>query len=678
MIVSQSLKRLKLLFSLLPFFLSPVIGYSQSNLLSPEKLWEMGRVSLEDLSPDGETVLYSVRYYDVNSNGSQADLYAVNVEFGTTEKLTDGLTGWSQARYRPDQDKIAFIKDGVLWHMETDGTNPRLYADIQMESYAWAPQGEHLLFVREVNYDSTLVQRHPDLPLANAQLTDDLMYRHWKKWEDGRYRNIFYVPYERTGIIANAINIQRQAFDSPLQPFGGMEQITWSPDGKKIVYSCKKLKGQAYAISTNADLYEYELLTGETYNLTEGMPGYDLEPAYSPDGRYLAWNSMARAGFEADRNRIFVLDLATGEKREISVGEDRSCNHPQWHPNSKGLFYSAIQQATQQLYTYDLERNKHRRLTTGIHNYYDFIVSNRWLIARRASMSEPHEVYKVDNRSGRATSLSSVNEERLENLDLGNVKPRFINTTDEQRMLTWVIYPPDFDPSKKYPMLLYCQGGPQSAVSQFWSYRWNFQLMAAQGYIVVAPNRRGLPGFGRSWNDAISRDWGGQAMQDLLSATDALRAEPFVDSTRVAAVGASYGGYSVYWLAGNHEGRFRSFIAHAGVFNLESWYGTTEELFFANWDIGGPYWKPELAEDYARFSPHRYVQRWNRPIMVIHGALDFRVPVGEGLQAYQAAQLRGLHSRLLYFPDEGHWIQKPQNALLWQREYFRWLRETLE
>ncbi|MEO1412522.1 MAG: S9 family peptidase [Bacteroidota bacterium] len=666
-----------------PFFCSLLLATwvgllaAQPKVLQPELLWQLGRVSLEDVSPDGQQALYSVRYYNLATNSSQADLYTVNVEFGQTQKLTDGLRDWSQARFRPDQDKISFLRAGVLWQMDLDGSNPQRYADLPMEAYAWAPQGGHLLFVREVAYDSTLLQKHPDLPLARAQVTDDLMYRHWKQWEDGRYRNIFYVAYDSSGITGSAVNILRQAFDTPLQPFGGMEQITWSPDGQKIVYSCKKLRGQAYAISTNVDLYEYDLSSAQTRNLTAGMPGYDLEPAFSPDGRYLVWNSMARAGFEADRNRIFLLDLATGEKRELTEGQDRSCNHPRWHLNGGGLFYSAVQQATQQLYTYDLESQVHRRLTTGLHNYYDFVVTKRWLVARRASQSKPHEIFRVNQRSGKARALTTVNDRALSQIELGRVQPRFVPTTDGQKMLTWVIYPPDFDPSRRYPMILYCQGGPQSALSQFWSYRWNLQLMAAQGYLVVAPNRRGLPGFGREWNDAISRDWGGQAMQDLLSATDFFRAEPYVDSTRVAAVGASFGGYSVYWLAGNHAGRFRTFIAHAGLFNLESWYGTTEELFFANWDLGGPYWESELAADYARFSPHRYVQHWDRPLLVTHGALDFRVPVGEGLQAYQAAQLRGLHSRLLYFPDEGHWIQKAQNALLWQREFFRWLRETM-
>ena len=403
-----------------------------------------------------------------------------------------------------------------------------------------------------------------------------------------------------------------------------------------------------------------------------------MNPVWSPDGRYIAWNSMATPGFESDRNRILVYDLQTGGFVEITEGMDLSFGHVAWSSDGKTIYASGGVEATYQLFAIDVKSRKMRQITEGVHNYSDPAVAGNMLVASRVSMSAPAELYRVNEKNGNAEQLTFTNKVFLESVKMGDVEKRWITTTDGKKMLTWVIYPPFFDKNKSYPALLYCQGGPQSAVSQFWSYRWNFQMMASNGYIVIAPNRRGLPSFGQEWNDEISGDWGGQAMQDLLSAVDEVSAEPYVDQTRLGAVGASFGGYSVYWLAGNHDKRFKAFISHCGLFNLESWYATTEEMFFANHDLGGPYWQSQRPETYLKDSPHLYVDRWDTPILVIHGENDYRVPISEGMQAFNAAQLRGIPSRFLYFPDEGHWVLGPQNGMMWQRVFSEWLDKWLK
>ncbi len=653
----------------------------QKGHLTPELLWQMGRVSLEDVSPDGQWVLYGITYYDIQANKGNTDLYLIaanGADKGQPRRLTHTPASEANARFHPDGHHIGYLYQGQFWVMDLNTLQAKKISEQPMEGFMWSPDGQQVLYIAEVQYDATISDRYPDLPKAQAYIIDDLMYRHWDRWEDGKYRNIFIAQFDGSR-LTDAKNIMNEPYDSPMQPFGGMEQIAWSPKGHLIAYTCKKMKGKAYATSTNSEIYLYNLATGQTRNLSEGLEGYDMEPTFSPDGRYLAWNSMATDGYESDRNRIFILDLRNGNRWEMTEGLDMNANHPHWAADGQGIYFTSERGATNHIYFVDFRKGgKLRQLTGGHYNYYDFIVRPDYLIARRCSMSEPHELYRVVLDTGRPNAITFTNKAILDTIAMGRVQKKWVGTTDGKKMLVWVIYPPDFDPNKCYPALLYCQGGPQSTVSQFWSYRWNFQLMAAHGYIVVAPNRRGLPGFGREWNDAIAGDWGGQAMRDLLSAIDTLKQEPFIDSTRLAAVGASFGGYSVYWLAGHHQKRFKAFIAHAGLFNLESWYGTTEELFFANHDLGGPYWQKPTPETYMTDSPHRFAHNWDTPILIIHGGKDFRVPEAEGMQAFQVAQLKGIPSRLLYFPNENHWIRSPQNSLLWHRVFFDWLDQWLK
>lgn len=655
------------------------------NTFTPELLWQLGRVSGASISPDGNNVLYGITTYDLATNRGNRDLYVVPVAGGTPVRLTNTPGSEHGEQWRPDGKKIGFLaaSDGEMqwWEMNPDGSGLQILTEIEggISNVSYAPDMKHLAFTRMVKTGETVLDLYPDLPAANARIIDNLMFRHWDTWDDHHSSHLFIAPYT-DGKVGAAIDLMEgEPYDTPLMPFGGSEQIAWSPDGNAIAYTSKKLTGRAYAESTNSDIYLYDLTTRATTNLTEGMPGYDMEPVWSPTGRYMVWNSMERPGFEADRNRIFVYDRETRQKREVTAGLGRDANHPLWATDEAGLYFLSGEQATYQLYYIPLAGGEAREITSGRHNYTHFAVAdNNTLVAGRMDMNNPVELYRVTTRNGEARALTTVNKAMLSAIPEPRVEERWVTTTDGKQMLVWVIYPPDFDPAKKYPTLLYLQGGPQSAVSQFFSYRWNFRLMAQQGYIVVTPNRRGLPTFGRDWNDDISRDWGGQAMKDYLSAIDALAKEPFVDENRLGAVGASYGGYSAYWLAGNHEKRFKTFIAHCGLFNLESWYLTTEELFFANWDVGGPPWKPELQSDYAKFSPHRFAHKWDTPILVIHSEKDFRVPIGEGLQAFQAAQIQDIPSRFLYFPEEGHWVLSPQNGILWHREFFRWLDQWLK
>ena len=665
-----------LIISLLLLALSVQLN-SQDLRMSPELLWEFGRVSLDDVSDDGNWVLYGVTNYDVKENKGNRDLYILPASGGESKKITAFDGSESNGRFRPDGKKIGFLHQGVLWEMNPDGSDLVKVSEESMEGFEYAPDMKHILFTRTVDFaaPNPLLK---DLDKADARIIDDLMYRHWDEWEDQKHSNIFYIEYEEGKLKGEAVNIMDQPFDSPLKPFGGMEQIAWSMDSEVIAYTCKKQVGLDYAESTNSDIYLYVLEDDKTYNLTKANTGYDMEPVFSPDGQWIAWNQMETPGFESDRNRIMLFNFETGEETEITAGLDYSANHPRWSADSKTLYYTAGVEATDQLFKVDIESGTHTQITEGTHNIYDAIPADDVVIGRMASMSKPHELYTIIPGDGQIQPLTFANEDLLENVKMGKVEPHWVKTTDDKDMLVWWIYPPDFDSTKTYPTLLYCQGGPQSAVSQFFSYRWNFQLMAANDYIIIAPNRRGLPSFGRDWNDQISGDWGGQAMQDYLSAIDDAAEASFVDKDRLGAIGASFGGYSVYWLAGNHEKRFKSFISHGGLFNLESWYGTTEELFFANKDLSGSYWQDQSPITYMTDSPHKYVHNWDTPILVIHGEKDFRVPVGEGMQAFQAAQIQGLKSRFLYFPEEGHWVLKPQNGILWHRVFFDWLDSTLK
>jgi dipeptidyl aminopeptidase/acylaminoacyl peptidase len=652
---------------------------AQTKTLTPELLWSLGRVQLQDVSPDDSLALYSVTYHDITTNQSSTDLYTVRVDGGSRgipNRLTDTPEKETFARYRPDGNKIGYLKNGQFWEMDVDGKNSRKVTDLEMEGFRYSPDGSKVLFVQEVDYSAEPNPLYQDLPLANAQVFDHLLYRHWKSWEDEKYRNIFVVSYKNGAFTDAPVNITPEAFDAP---FSGIEGVNWSPDEKYIIYDCKKLSGTEATLSTNSDIFLYYVPSGSTINLTEGMKGYDREPRFSPSGRFVSWSSMAKPAYEADRNRVFLYDFRTKRKWDMTASIDRTTRKPRWATNEEKMYFIGGDQGTYQLFEVNFnKKGRLRKMTGGFFDYKDYIVRKGIIVASRMSMKAPTELFRVSIDAAKANQITFTNKELLKEVKLGRFKKRQVQTTDSLRMLSWVIYPPDFDDTKSYPTLLYCQGGPQSAVSQYWSYRWNFQLMAAQGYIVIAPNRRGLPTFGQQWNDDIAGDWGGQPMQDLLTAIDDFKQESYVDSARIGAVGASYGGYSVYWLAGNHQKRFKSFISHCGVYNLESWYGTTDELFFANQDLQGPYWNDPQSETYGSDSPHLFVKNWDTPILVIHSEKDFRVPIGEGMQAFQAAQLQDIPSRFLYFPEEGHHISNPQNGIFWQRVFFDWLDQTLK
>lgn len=658
-----------------------------SDLMTPEVLWSFGRIGSSQVSPDGKTVLYDVTYFNIPENKSYRDLYLVSVDGGTSKRITDTPEKESEATWRPDGKKIGYISttsgEPQLWEINPDGTAPTQISKVKdgISGFKYAPDLKHIFYIGTVKLDQDVHDKYPDLPLANARLYDDIMYRHWDTWSDGTYQHIFVATYSEAG-LTNHIDLQKgEKYDSPLKPYGGSEQIAWSADSKMIAYTCKKKSGKEYAISTNSDIYIYNLEKGTTSNLTEGMMGYDQNPAFSPDGKKIAWESMARDGYESDKVRLFVADLATGKKEDYSAGFDQNVQSLVWSGDSKTIWFLSDIHATDEIFKLDLASKKISRVTDGIHNYQSVATAGENIMASKVSMSQPAELYLVNPKTGSDKPLTSVNKGILDQLSIGKVESRWITTTDKKKMRAWVIYPPHFDPKKKYPALLYCEGGPQSTVSQFWSYRWNFQMMAANNYIIIAPNRRGLPGFGQEWNEQISGDYGGQNMKDYLTAIDTLAAEPYVDKNKLGAVGASYGGYSIYYLAGIHQGRFKAFISHSGIFNLEAMYSTTEEMWFVNWDNGGSYWdaKNAVAQNtYKNFSPHKLVQNWDTPMLVIHGERDYRIPYTQGLGAFNSARLKNIPAELLLFPDENHWILQAQNGILWQRVFFDWLNHWLQ
>jgi dipeptidyl aminopeptidase/acylaminoacyl peptidase len=676
------MKRIGLIF-LSALLLLSVAGFSQKPAMVPETLWEFGRLAGSQVSPDGKTILFTVTEYDVETNRASRDIYTMPVAGGEPVNITNSNVNESNALWRPDGRKIGYIStrtgEAQVWEMNPDGSSPRQVSSVPggITGFEYSPDMRHIFFTKRLKIEQNAHDIYPDLPLTNVLIYDDLMYRHWDKWHDYMYSHIFIATYI-DGTIGEFYDImQDEPWDSPMPPFGGIGQISWSPDGKTIAYTCKKKVGRERAVSTNSDIYLYNLETQETSNLTPFNEGYDRNPVFSPDGRYLAWESMDTPGFESDKNRIMIMDLRDGSYRDYSEGFDQSSSNLRWSKDGKNLYFISGIHATYQLYSLDFSTQKISKVTNGWHNYTSIAVAGDYLVAERMSMSAPTEIFRINIKDGGQLKLTDINRPVLEKIEMGRVEQRWIKTTDDKDMLVWVIYPPGFDPSKKYPAILYCGGGPQSAVSQFFSYRWNFQIMAAHDYIVIAPNRRGLPTFGQEWNDQISQDYGGQNMQDLLTAARTITQEPYIDENRMGAVGASYGAFSVFWLAGNHNGLFKSFIAHCGMFNFESWYGTTEEMFFANHDIGGAYWEKPRPHSYE-FSPHLFVQNWDTPILVIHGAKDYRVPLSEGMQAFNAAQLKGIPSRFVVFPEENHWVLSAQNSILWQREFFNWLDKWLK
>ncbi len=672
-----------LLLSTMVVFLAH-FSHSQ-NKVTPEFLWKLGRVSDIQLSPDNTTLLYGVTNYNIEANKGNRDLYVLSVNGGEPKKVTDFKGSEINGLWRPDGKKIGFLSaesgEMQIWEMNPDGTNKIQISKVDggVDGFIYSPDLKHIIFVARVKLDKTVRDTYKDLPKADARIIDDLLYRHWDSWSDYSYSHVFVANYESNTLNGIADIMKDEKFDAPLSPDGGMEQIAVSPDGKTIVYTCRKLHGKQEALSTNSDIYAYNIDTKATQNLTSGNLGYDQDPVFSPDGTKLIYSSMKTPGYESDKHRLMLYDFASKTSTDLSLNFDQSSSNYKWSSDNNTVYFISGINATYQLYSVNLKTNKINQITTGKHDYTELCVGKNGLFACKMSMSFPTEIFKIEKtkKSYNETQLSFTNKELLSHVKMGEVEERWVTTTDNKKMLVWVIFPPDFDKTKKYPALLYCQGGPQSAVSQFFSYRWNFQIMAANDYVVVAPNRRGLPTFGQEWNDEIAGDYAGQNMKDYLSAIDSISKEPYVNASKLGCVGASYGAFSVYWLAGNHNKRFKAFLAHCGMFNLESWYGTTEEMWFANHDLGGAYWDKNKPKIYD-LSPHKFVGKWDTPIMVVHGANDFRIPFTEGMQAFDAAQLQSIPSRFLYFPEESHFVLKPQNSILWQREFFRWFDTWLK
>jgi dipeptidyl aminopeptidase/acylaminoacyl peptidase len=656
----------------------------ESNVMTPEALWSFGRIGGVQVSPDNQQLLFSSTFYEIEKNKGNGELFVMPLEGGEASNITNTPGTEFNARWRPDGKKIGYLSSQSgstqLWEMNPDGSGKERISDIEggINGFEYAPNQKKILYIKEVKLDKSVHDIHPDLPRANARIETDLMYRHWDEWHNYKYSHVFVADYDGSQVTNSVDIMEGEKYHAPLEPFGGMEQVNWSPDSKQVTYTCKKLTGKEYTLSTNSEIYIYELESGKTRNLTkEKHEGYDKAAVFSPNGEMIAWESMRRDGYEADKNRIFVYNFNTGEETNYSTGFGQNAHGLTWSTDSKKLYFTSDWHAVFEIYELDLQTGKIRQITEGRHNYRSVSTGGDVLIGTKQSMSQPTEIYRVEPSSGEEKQISFINKNLMDQLTMGKVEKRWIETTDGKQMLTWVIYPPNFDKGKKYPALLYCQGGPQSSVSQFFSYRWNFQMMAANGYIVVAPNRRGLPSFGMDWLEQISGDYAGQNIQDYLSAIDAVKKEPFVDHKSLGAVGASYGGYSIFYLAGHHDERFDAFISHDGMFNLESFYLQTEEMWFPNWDLGGPYWKEENKEVYEQ-SPHLFVDKWDTPIMVIHGQKDYRIAYTQGMSAFNAAQLRGIPSKFLFFPNENHWVLQPQNGILWQREFFKWLDKWLK
>ena len=671
--------------------------------MTPELLMKLGRFGEAAVSADGKKIAYSVRHYDVEQDKGRSSLHVLDL---TNSTDTIALADWSsldsvQWGTTAAGEQIFFVGKPPAEPVETgddkseadDETAPQAWSlnlatnsRVQLTSHKdgianlkVSPTGTHIAYTIDVKMDKEVSEIYADLPKATGRIIDHLMYRHWNAWHDYKYSHLQVAPLDGENGIAGASRDLMEGIkaDCPVPPFGGAEQFNWSPDGKELAFTMKNV--ERWAESTDSDVYIVNI-EGNTppRNITGGMEGYDNDPTYSPDGKYLAFQSMQRAGFESDKNRIMIIDRDNGQVRDLTEGLDQTSHGIKWLPDSKSILFASEFRGTDQLFEIGIDSPAAKQASEGRFNWglVSVMPDGKSALVTQMSMLRPNELAILKLADATYTVTSHINDEIYKNLELPKIEERWVDATDGEKIHCWVIHPPDFDAAadKKWPLLTYFQGGPQGQIGQWFSYRWNFHLMAAEGYVVVAPNRRGLPGFGRKWNDQISGDWGGQAMKDILSATDDLIQEPYIDDKRVAGVGASFGGYTAYWMMGHHRDRFCTLIAHCGVFNLESMYGATEELFFVNWDMGGPYWRSdELQERYNEFSPHRFIGKWDTPLLIIHGEKDFRVPVTQGMEAFTAAQVQGIPSRFLYFPDEGHWVQKPQNSVLWQRVFYEWL-----
>ena len=686
----------------------------ESDLMTPEALWAMGRIGGAEASPDGKTIVYQVGYYSVKENKSRQVIYTISRDGKTQKKLTPAGKSQSDATWIANGKRIAFLQDGQIWSMAADGSDCKQLtkSSTDIEGFKFSPDEKSVILIKSIAYNGSIKKNPDDLPLATGRLVNDLNYRHWDHYVES-IPHPFLAKVTENGIDEGIDIMKGEPYECPMAPFGGIEQLNWSPDSKTIAYTCRKKEGVEYATSTDSDIYLYDVNTGKTTNIckpanyrpmaydpTKSMKnqainkqngdynlGYDVNPTFSPDGKYIAWQSMARDGYESDRNRLCIYNIADKTKKYVTESFDSNVDSYCWTADSKKLYFTGCWHACINLYQTDLS-GKVVQLTDDIADFGSISLANNGntLLASRHSMSQADELYIVtpgkNIKKTNVTQLTYENKHIYDQLQMGEVRKQWIKTTDGKDMLCWIILPPHFDETKKYPTLLYCEGGPQSPVSQFWSYRWNFQIMAAHGYVIVAPNRRGLPGFGSEWNEEVSGDWTGQCMKDYLSAIDYATANlPYVDKDRLGAVGASFGGFSVYYLAGHHNKRFKCFIAHDGAFNLESMYTDTEEAWFSNWEYDDAYWNKDLSENAKRTyenSPHRFVDNWDTPILCIHGEKDYRINANQGFGAFNAARMKGIPAELLIFPDENHWVLKPQNGILWQRTFFNWLDRWLK
>ena len=667
--------------------------------LTPEVMWKMSRAGGSSISPDGTTLLYQQTDYNMAENRGVTTIWVEDLASKAVTRLTDNTSNNVSPKWSADGSRIYFLSDRSgsmqVWEMTAAGANAKQLSDLDkdIEGFGISPKGDKAWYVQRIQVaDRRSSDVYKDMDKSKARIYDDLMARHWDYWDEGEYMHIFVGDFGPEGMKPGVDIIGAEAaWDAPLAPYFDMAEIAWSNAGDKLAYTCKPLTGTAYAVSTDSDIFVYDLATGETKNIckpltgnsaAEGeacldlaeMVGYDKYPVWSPDDRKIAFLSQRRAGNESDKARLFVYDCATADMQDLTADFDYNAMNVVWSGNDR-LYFIAPIEATHQICRVAPSVGEVEVLTKGDHDINAFTMAGEKIAAELCTISMATEFFDVNPADGTLTQISAINKPVYDHIKMGEVQKRWVTTTDGKQMLTWVILPPDFDPAKKYPTLLYCQGGPQSVVSQFWSYRWNFQLMAAQGYIVVAPNRRGLPSFGQEWLDQISGDYSGQNIRDYLAAIDDVAKEPWADETRMGCVGASYGGYSVYFLAGCHEKRFKAFIAHCGIFDFDSMYGETEELFFVNNDYGGPYWDTKNAtaqRSYAN-SPHKFVSKWDTPILIFTGEKDFRIPYTQSLEAFTAARVLGIPARLVAFENEAHQVFKPQNALVWNREFFGWL-----
>ena len=673
----------------------PVIGKQEIRIkdkkLTPEALWAMGRIGSSSVSPDGKQIAYTVSYYSVKENKSHTVIYVMNADGTNNLLLTTTADSEVEPAWIKGGSKIAFLSAASgsmqLWEMNPDGSERKQLSSYEggIDGFKFSPDESKVLFIAQVKYGERTSDLYPDLDKASGKVINDLMYKHWDEWVES-IPHPFVAAFDGNQVGTATDILKNEPYESPMKPFGGIEQLAWSNDSKQIAYTCRKKTGLEYSVSTDSDIYLYNTENGETRNLckedaTDKNLGYDTNPKFSPDGKSIAWQSMERDGYESDRNRLCVMNLKSGEKTYVTEAFQSGVDDYCWAPDGKTLYFVGVWHATSMIHSTNL-KGEVKQLTDGMYDYTSVaMLNNKQLLTKRHSISEADELFTVDlKKKNTVTRITKENDHIFSQLKMGKVEARWTKTVDGKDMLSWVVYPANFDPNKKYPTLLFCEGGPQSPVSQFWSYRWNLQIMAANDYIVIAPNRRGLPGFGMEWLEEISTNYGGHCMDDYLSAIDDIAKEPYVDKDHLGCVGASFGGYSVYWLAGHHNKRFKAFIAHDGFFNMEQQYLETEELWFTNWDLGGAYWEknnPAVQRSYAN-SPHLFVDKWDTPILCIHGEKDYRILASQGMAAFNAAKLRGVPAQLLIFPDENHWVLKPQNGILWQRTFFAWLDKWLK